>query len=62
MLSTSLYLTLSIYIACGLLATVASLLLPLETLGRGLQESQVDGEAGLQTTTAPSKPSGIMFS
>lgn len=54
--------TLSVYIACSLLASIACLLLPLETMGRGLQESVYDGEAGLQTTTTPSKSSGIMYS
>uniref|UniRef100_A0A672ZRV6 Synaptic vesicle 2-related protein-like n=1 Tax=Sphaeramia orbicularis TaxID=375764 RepID=A0A672ZRV6_9TELE len=38
MLRTSTYLTLSVYCGCSLLAGGASLVLPIETLGRGLQE------------------------
>uniref|UniRef100_A0A3Q3AF91 Synaptic vesicle 2-related protein-like n=1 Tax=Kryptolebias marmoratus TaxID=37003 RepID=A0A3Q3AF91_KRYMA len=38
MLRTSVYLTLSVYCGCSLLAAIASLILPIETLGRGLQE------------------------
>ncbi|KAL2092798.1 hypothetical protein ACEWY4_012596 [Coilia grayii] len=39
MLESSLYLTLSVYCCCCLLAAVASCVLPIETTGRGLQES-----------------------
>ncbi|KAM8742834.1 synaptic vesicle 2-related protein [Acanthopagrus schlegelii] len=51
LLRSSVYLTLSIYLCCSLLAGIASLILPIETLGRGLQESSLDQEAGGQTTT-----------
>lgn len=51
MLRTSVYLTLSMYCGCCLLAGVASLILPIETLGRGLQESGLDQETGGQTTS-----------
>ncbi|KAM9306266.1 synaptic vesicle 2-related protein [Pholidichthys leucotaenia] len=43
LLRTSVYLTLSVYCACGLLAGAASLFLPIETLGRNLQESGTEG-------------------
>ncbi|XP_063050292.1 synaptic vesicle 2-related protein [Engraulis encrasicolus] len=39
MLQSSLYLTLSVYCCCCLLAAVAACQLPIETTGRGLQES-----------------------
>uniref|UniRef100_UPI00398ED491 synaptic vesicle 2-related protein n=1 Tax=Pristiophorus japonicus TaxID=55135 RepID=UPI00398ED491 len=39
MLESSIYLTLSVYSGCCLLAALASCFLPIETLGRGLQES-----------------------
>ncbi|XP_007238331.3 synaptic vesicle 2-related protein isoform X1 [Astyanax mexicanus] len=39
MLESSVYLTLSVYCCCCLLAAVASCALPIETTGRGLQES-----------------------
>ncbi|KAM4527934.1 synaptic vesicle 2-related protein [Odontesthes bonariensis] len=51
MLRTSVYLTLSMYCGLCLLAGVASLILPVETLGRSLQESSLEKEAGGQTTT-----------
>lgn len=44
MLRTSMRLTLSVYCGCSLLAGVASLILPIETLGRGLQESSQEPE------------------
>ncbi|XP_012704812.2 synaptic vesicle 2-related protein [Fundulus heteroclitus] len=50
MLRTSVYLTLSVYCGCSLLAGIASLILPIETLGRGLQESSLDQEAVEHTT------------
>ncbi|XP_067106582.1 synaptic vesicle 2-related protein-like [Osmerus mordax] len=46
LLRTSVFLTLSVYCACCLLATAASLALPIETTGRVLQESS-------HLTTAP---------
>ena len=52
LLRTSVYLTLSVYCGCCLLAGAASLILPVETLGRNLQESSFEQEAGGQTTTA----------
>ncbi|XP_076614565.1 synaptic vesicle 2-related protein [Chaetodon auriga] len=51
MLRKSVNLTLSMYCGCCLVAGIASLILPIETLGRGLQESSRDQEAGEQTTT-----------
>lgn len=39
MLESSVYLTLSVYCCCCLLSAVASCALPIETTGRGLQES-----------------------
>lgn len=39
MLESSVYLTLAVYSSCCLLAAVASCFLPIETKGRGLQES-----------------------
>lgn len=39
LLKTSVYLTLSVYLICCLLGTVASWALPMETTGRSLQES-----------------------
>ncbi|XP_073334329.1 synaptic vesicle 2-related protein-like [Pagrus major] len=51
MLRTSVNLTLSMYLCCSLLAGIVSLILPIETLGRGLQESNLDQEAERQTTT-----------
>lgn len=39
MLESSVYLTLVVYSGCCLLAALASCLLPIETKGRGLQES-----------------------
>uniref|UniRef100_A0A667ZVP8 Synaptic vesicle 2-related protein-like n=1 Tax=Myripristis murdjan TaxID=586833 RepID=A0A667ZVP8_9TELE len=45
LLRTSVYLTLSVYCGCCLLAAGASMLLPVETLGKGLQESsQMTGD------------------
>ncbi|XP_069028961.1 synaptic vesicle 2-related protein-like [Embiotoca jacksoni] len=58
MLRTSVYLTLSVYCGCALLAGVASLILPIETLGKGLQESSPDRQAGGQTTTTSSQSNG----
>uniref|UniRef100_A0A3Q3LTV0 Synaptic vesicle 2-related protein-like n=1 Tax=Mastacembelus armatus TaxID=205130 RepID=A0A3Q3LTV0_9TELE len=62
MLRTSVYLTLSVYCGCCLLAGIASLLLPIETLGRGLQESSPDQEAARQTTTTNSQTNGTTHS
>ncbi|KAM6902105.1 synaptic vesicle 2-related protein [Xenentodon cancila] len=56
LLRTSVYLTLSVYCGCCLLAGIASLLLPIETLGRGLQESNLDHEAQGQTTSTSRQP------
>lgn len=39
MLESSVYLTLIVYSGCCILAALASCLLPIETRGRGLQES-----------------------
>ncbi|XP_040014005.1 synaptic vesicle 2-related protein-like [Xiphias gladius] len=62
MLRTSLYLSLSLYCGCCLLAGVVCLILPIETLGRGLQESGLDQEAGGQTTAATSQSNGTTHS
>ncbi|XP_063744912.1 synaptic vesicle 2-related protein-like isoform X3 [Eleginops maclovinus] len=51
MLRQSVNATLSFYFIFCLLGGVASLLLPIETLGRGLQESCLDQEAEQQTAT-----------
>ncbi|XP_053195452.1 synaptic vesicle 2-related protein [Scomber japonicus] len=52
MLRTSGYLTLSLYCGCSLLAGVASLMLPIETSGRNLQETNLDQDDGNQTNTS----------
>lgn len=52
------YLTLSVYCGCSVLAGVASLILPIETLGRGLQESRLDQEDRGQTTNMASQSNG----
>nr|XP_043867732.1 synaptic vesicle 2-related protein [Solea senegalensis] len=57
MLRSSVNLTLALYCGCSVLAGVASLLLPIETLGRGLQESSVNQEATGQTTAMTSEGS-----
>uniref|UniRef100_UPI003AAAC3B1 synaptic vesicle 2-related protein-like isoform X1 n=1 Tax=Centroberyx gerrardi TaxID=166262 RepID=UPI003AAAC3B1 len=52
LLRTSVYLTLSVYCGFCLLAAGASLCLPIETLGRGLQESgQLTGEQVITRTS-----------
>ncbi|KAK5900919.1 hypothetical protein CgunFtcFv8_025839 [Champsocephalus gunnari] len=51
MLRQSVSATLSFYLIFCLLGGVTSLLLPIETLGRGLEESCLDQEAGQQTAT-----------
>lgn len=58
MLRRSVYLTLSMYCVCSLLAGIASLILPIETLGRCLQESGLHQEARGQTTTTASQSNG----
>ncbi|XP_059214395.1 synaptic vesicle 2-related protein [Centropristis striata] len=59
LLRKSVYGTLSLYCGFSLLGGVASLFLPIETLGRGLQESSLDQEAGeTTTTTTASQPNG----
>ncbi|XP_024154455.1 synaptic vesicle 2-related protein [Oryzias melastigma] len=58
LLRSSVYVTLSVYCACGLVAGIASLLLPIETLGRGLQESNLDQEVERQGTATPSQSYG----
>ncbi|RVE65799.1 hypothetical protein OJAV_G00119980 [Oryzias javanicus] len=54
LLRTSVYVTLAVYCACGLVAGIASLLLPIETLGRGLQESNLDQEVERPATPSQS--------
>nr|XP_020441379.1 synaptic vesicle 2-related protein-like isoform X2 [Monopterus albus] len=58
LLRTSVYLTLSVYCGCCLLAGVASLILPIETLGRSLQETSLDQESERSTTTTTSQSNG----
>lgn len=55
MLRTSVYLTLALYCACSLLGGIASLILPIETSGRSLQESRGDQEAGQPASTTTSQ-------
>ncbi|KAF3702052.1 Synaptic vesicle 2-related protein [Channa argus] len=62
MLRTSVYLTLSVYCGCSLLAGIASLILPIETSGRGLQESDIDQGARGQSTTTTSQSNGTTHS
>ncbi len=50
--------TLAMYCSCSVLAGVASLILPIETAGRGLQESGPDYEAGEQTITRAGQSNG----
>ncbi|KAK5871455.1 hypothetical protein PBY51_004337 [Eleginops maclovinus] len=63
MLESSVYLALSVYCCCCLLAAIASCALPIETTGRGLQES-VHREWGQEMVgqemvgRAPSQSSG----
>ncbi|XP_058473459.1 synaptic vesicle 2-related protein [Solea solea] len=57
MLRSSVNLTLALYCGCSVLAGVASLLLPIETLGRGLQESSVNQEARGQATAVTTEGS-----
>ncbi|XP_031711837.1 synaptic vesicle 2-related protein isoform X1 [Anarrhichthys ocellatus] len=57
LLRTSVYGTLSLYCGFSLLGGIAALMLPIETLGRGLQESSLyegDGEQTTTTTTSES--------
>ncbi|XP_028273579.1 synaptic vesicle 2-related protein isoform X2 [Parambassis ranga] len=58
LLRKSVYLTLSLYCGVCLLAGIASLILPIETSGRGLQESNLDPEASGQTVTTISQSNG----
>ncbi|XP_022050281.2 synaptic vesicle 2-related protein [Acanthochromis polyacanthus] len=55
MLRTSIYLTLSVYCGVAVLAGIASLILPIETLGRSLQEFSLVQETRGQTTTTISQ-------
>uniref|UniRef100_A0A8C2ZZ79 SV2 related protein b n=1 Tax=Cyclopterus lumpus TaxID=8103 RepID=A0A8C2ZZ79_CYCLU len=55
LLRTSVYGTLSLYCAFSLLGGIASLILPIETVGKGLQESSLDKDSGDETTTRTSK-------
>ncbi|XP_068183844.1 synaptic vesicle 2-related protein-like isoform X2 [Antennarius striatus] len=50
MIRKSIYLTLSVFCGCSLLAVFMPLILPSETLGKRLQESSLNKEAGVQTT------------
>ncbi|XP_071321888.1 synaptic vesicle 2-related protein-like [Trachinotus anak] len=62
MLRASVYLTLSVYCGCCVLAGIASLMLPIETLGRGLQESSRDQDAEGQATTTTSQANATAHS
>uniref|UniRef100_A0A3P8Z0F0 Synaptic vesicle 2-related protein n=2 Tax=Esox lucius TaxID=8010 RepID=A0A3P8Z0F0_ESOLU len=58
LLKTSVYMTLSVYCVCCLLAAVASMLLPVETTGLGLQEScTIAGAQEMKTTSQMSNVS-----
>uniref|UniRef100_A0A3Q3WXG0 Major facilitator superfamily (MFS) profile domain-containing protein n=1 Tax=Mola mola TaxID=94237 RepID=A0A3Q3WXG0_MOLML len=58
MLESSVYLALSVYCCCCLLAAVASCALPIETTGRGLQESSNREWGQEMVGRAPSHESG----
>ncbi|XP_029300467.1 synaptic vesicle 2-related protein [Cottoperca gobio] len=55
LLRTSVNATVSLYVCLSLLGGLASLLLPIETLGRSLQESGLEQEVGEQTATSASQ-------
>ncbi|XP_026865121.2 synaptic vesicle 2-related protein isoform X2 [Electrophorus electricus] len=57
MLESSVYLTLSVYCCCCLLAAAASCALPIETTGRGLQESSHRVEWGQEMMGRATSPS-----
>lgn len=58
LLRSSVYLTLSVYCACSLLAAVAAWALPIETAGRALQESsQLNNNNQDTNTSSPQKAS-----
>ncbi|KAL2100506.1 hypothetical protein ACEWY4_004900 [Coilia grayii] len=56
LLRSSVYLTLSVYCVCSLLAAVATWFLPIETAGRGLEESSRLNNQHQQTAHTPSPP------
>uniref|UniRef100_A0A8C5BVJ0 SV2 related protein n=1 Tax=Gadus morhua TaxID=8049 RepID=A0A8C5BVJ0_GADMO len=58
MMESSVHLTLSVYCCCCLLAAVASCALPIETTGRGLQESS-QREWGQEMMGQPQSPAGV---
>ncbi|XP_056289283.1 synaptic vesicle 2-related protein isoform X2 [Pseudoliparis swirei] len=55
LLRTSVYGTLSFYCGFSLLGCIASLILPIETLGKSLQESSLDKDSGDEMTTRTRK-------
>ena len=57
-MESSVHLTLSVYCCCCLLAAVASCALPIETTGRGLQESS-QREWGQEMMGRPHSPAGV---
>ncbi|MGH0146450.1 UNVERIFIED_CONTAM: hypothetical protein FKN15_008282, partial [Acipenser sinensis] len=66
MLESSVYLTLSVYCCCSILAAIASCALPIETTGRGLQESshrqwgqEMVGRASHSSERIPRSSSGL---
>uniref|UniRef100_A0A8C5HH33 Synaptic vesicle 2-related protein-like n=1 Tax=Gouania willdenowi TaxID=441366 RepID=A0A8C5HH33_GOUWI len=59
LLRTSVYPTISLYCGCSLLAGIACLILPFETLGKNLQESHLDQEADGQTSSAADNSNGL---
>lgn len=58
MLESSVYLALSVYCCCCLLAAFASCALPIETTGRGLQESSQRGREWGQEMVGRAAPPG----
>ncbi|KAJ3603925.1 hypothetical protein NHX12_028666 [Muraenolepis orangiensis] len=58
MMESSVHLTLSVYCCCSLVAAVASCALPIETTGRGLQESS-QPDWGQEMMGRPHSPGGV---
>ncbi|CAL8344456.1 unnamed protein product [Lota lota] len=58
MMESSVHLTLSVYCCCCLLAAVASCALPIETTGRGLQDSS-QRDWGQEMIGRPHSPAGV---
>ncbi|XP_029024039.1 synaptic vesicle 2-related protein [Betta splendens] len=58
LLRTSVYLTLAVYCACSVVAGAASMLLPIETLGRGLRETGPDPDTEGRTSATNRQSNG----